>query len=252
MALYNFGVGTIICRRTDIANPTPAFLGVVQDVEIDFDQTLKELTGQYKMPVDIAPAQLKVTGKAKFARIQANLMNDLIFGQTITTGGGEQMSVAQTVAIASTVTPVVPSSGVFLHDLGVFHTLTGVQFARVASAPAVGQYTVTEPGGVYGFNATDVTAAYNLTFYYDYTVTTMTQIVLANQLMGVGPTFEFHAQETYTNNAGIPQTMNIKLNACRSSKFSLPMKNGDYTMTDLDFQAFADQANNWGLLTVNE
>jgi hypothetical protein len=248
MTTVNFGVGTLIGRRTDIANASPAFMGIAQDCEISFDQTLKELVGQYKMPVDVAAAQLKVTGKAKFARIQANALNDLILGQTLTTGAGEQMAVAEAATIATTVT--VAHAATFVHDLGVFHALTGVQFTRVASAPTVGQYSVVETTGVYTFNATDVGVA--ATFYYSYTVTTMLQLSMANQLMGTGPSFEFHAQQSYTSNAGVLSTMNIKLNACKGSKLSWPFKNTDYTIQDFDFTAFADASNNWGVISFSE
>ena len=37
----NFGVGTAIGKRTDIANAKPSFLGVLQDLEIDIAVTLK-------------------------------------------------------------------------------------------------------------------------------------------------------------------------------------------------------------------
>lgn len=249
MSAINFGVGTVVGRRTDISNPTPAFLGVLQDIEIDFDVTLKELTGQYKMPVDVAPANLKVTGKAKQARIQANMMNDLIFGQTLTTGAGSQMAISENHVVAST-TQVVTQGATFSKDLGVFYADTGVQLTRVASgSEAAGKYSVNEATGTYTFVVGDEVL---LNFYYTYTVTTLKQMSMANQLMGVGPTFELSIQESYTNNAGTVSQMFIKLNACRSSKLTLPFKNTDYTITEFDFQAFADASGNWGVIATSE
>jgi hypothetical protein len=250
MAVYNFGAGTIIGRRTDIANPTPAFMGVMQDIDVEFNQALKELVGQYKVAVDVAPALLKITAKAKFARIQSTMINDLILGQTIVPATGRQMAVAEVNVIATTVT--VAHAATFSQDLGVFYTTTGVQFQRVASAPAVGQYSVNEVTGVYTFNSgTDV--GKSATFYYEWTVTVgFTEITMANQLMGTGPSFELHIQETYTNNAGVANTMHMKFNACRSGKLNFPMKNVDYTVQDVDIQMFADTANNIGILTFVE
>lgn len=249
MTAINFGVGTVIGRRTDIANPTPAFMGVLQDIEIDFDQTLKELTGQFKMPVDVAPANLKVTGKAKQARIQANMMNDLVFGQTITTGAGVAMATTETATTATT-TFTVTNGGTFKEDLGLFYAATGVQLKRVASEPTTGQYSVVETTGVYTIAVGDENTLFNV--YYTYGVTTKQQITMSNQLMGTGPSFELNIQEQYTNNAGVVGTIFIRLNACRSSKFTMPFKNTEYTIPEFDFTAFADQSNNWGLIATSE
>jgi len=251
MTQVNFGSGTVIGRRTDISNPTPAFFGILQDIELSFDQTLKELMGQYKMAVDIAPANLKVSGKAKFARIQANTMNDLLFGQTLTTGTGTTMAIAEAISVPATpYTVTVAQAATFSEDLGVFYALTGVQLKRVATGPTVGQYSVVETTGVYTFAAADTLVALNV--YYTYGVTTKNKISMTNQIMGVGPSFELNIQENYTNNAGVACTMFIKLNACRSSKLSLPFKNTDYTIPEFDFQAFADQSNNWGSIVTSE
>lgn len=249
MTDINFGVGTIIGRRTDITNPTPPFLGIMQDIEISFDQTLKELIGQYKMPVDIAPAQLKVTGKAKFAKIQANATNDLLLGQTLTSAAGEVMAVAEVQTTAST-TFTVTHSATFVHDLGVFYQSTGIQLVRVAAGPVVGQYAVNESTGVYTIAVGDENTNFNV--YYSYTVNTLKQIAMTNQLMGTGPTFELHIQESYTNNLGVANQLYLRLNACRGSKLTWPFKNQDYTLQDFDFSAFADQSNNWGLISTTE
>ncbi len=253
MTAINFGVGTVIGRRTDITNPTPPFLGIMQDIEISFDQTLKELVGQYKMPVDIAPAMLKVSGKAKFAKIQANASNDLLLGQTLTTGAGELMAIAEVETVPSTPFHVtVTNSATFVHDLGVYYIATGVQLTRVAGgSEATGKYSVVESTGVYTFSAGDV-GTNNISIYYSYTVTTLSQIACANQLMGTGPTFELHIQESYTNNAGTKDQLYLRLNACRGSKLTWPFKNQDYTIQDFDFSAFADQSNNWGLIAFTE
>lgn len=251
MTAINFGVGTIIGRRTDITNPTPAFLGIAQDIEISFDQTLKELIGQYKMPVDVAPAMLKVTGKAKFAKIQANMANDLVLGQVLASASGQVMAIAEPKTVPTTPFQVtVNQAATFKEDLGVFYASSGVQLQRAASASAVGIYSVNESTGVYTFNTADSGA--NVLIYYSYGVSTMKQITMANTFMGTGPTFEVNIMEEYTNNLGVKNQMFVRLNACRSSKLTWPFKNQDYTIQDFDFQAFADQANNWGLISTTE
>lgn len=254
MPLYNFGVGTIIGRRNGvdpsgatIVNPTPSRFGGVQDVDVSFDRTLKELIGQYTYPIDIAGAQTKITGKVKQASIQANAMNDMFFGQTLTSAAGEQMAVDEVATIATTIT--VSHAATFVHDMGVYYVSSGIELKRVASAPTVGQYSVVETTGVYTFNATDVGVSANIC--YTYTVTTMQMISIANQFMGVTPSFELHLQMNYPNSiSGVVMTLNLKLNACKASKFDFPFKNQDHTLISFDFQAFADAANNVGSLSV--
>lgn len=248
MTALNFGAGTVIGRRTDIANPTPMFMGVLQDITIEFNQSLTELIGQYKVAVDVAPAELKITGKAKQAKIQANMVNDMLFGQTLQTASGQALTTAEAVTPVA-VTFTVANAATFKEDLGLFYASNGVQLTRVASGPIVGQYSVNETTGVYTIVVADEVP---LLVYYSFGVTTQKQIVLSNQLMGVGPGFEINLSNTYKNNAGITSSIFLRLNACRSSKMTLPFKNIGYVIPEFDFQAFCDSANNWGLWVSSE
>jgi hypothetical protein len=244
----NFGVGTCIGKRTDIANAKPSFLGVLQDLEIDIAVTLKELTGAYKMPVDVAPSAMKVTGKAKFARIQGASVNNLLLGQTETDNAGIDMAVGEAATLAGT-SYTAQHGATFTEDLGVFYA-SGAQLQPVASAPATGQYVPGAAGaGTYTFAAGDNSAA--LVLYYGYTATTLVQLSLANQLMGTGPVFELQAKQDYFV-AGVEKKLILKLNACRASKWSLPFKNTDYTIQDFEFTAFCDANNNWGTFAFSE
>lgn len=259
MALYNFGVGTLVGVRNGvdasgatIINPTPGRFGALQDVQVDFDRTLKELIGGYQFPLDIAAGQFKISGKAKSGAIQGNLYNDMFFGQTLTPAVGLQDAVDESHTVAATVTIAPPASGVFVADLGVFYKTTGIQFKRVASGPAVGQYSVVPATGVYTFNASDAGVIALITYSYSVTTATMSQITLSNQLMGISPSFSIHLQLFYPNNSGIVNTMEMTFNACKSSKFSLPFKNQDFSMSDFDFQPFADASNTVGTITFTQ
>lgn len=255
MGVYNFGTGTIIGRRTGvdvsnaaIANPTPAQLVTVQDAEVMFDKTIKELMGQFQFAVDVAIAGTKITGKCKVAGLQANMANDLFFGQALTTGAGEQVAVNESHTPAASIVIAPPGSGAFIHDLGVTYQGTGIQLTRVASAPPVGSYTIVESSGTYAFNASETLT---VLISYSYTVTTMKLITITNQLMGYGPTFEMHMQMNYPNSSGaVVNTLNLKLNACRATKYGFPMKNSDHTLPEMEFSAFADASNTLGTLSM--
>lgn len=244
----NFGVGTAIGKRTDIANAKPSFMGVLQDLEIDIDVSLKELVGAYKMPVDVAPANMKVTGKAKFARIQGASVNNLLLGQTETDNAGIDMAVAETFSVPATspYTYSTANASKFIEDLGVFYA-NGVQLQPVTSSPSQGQYSVS--AGVYTFAAADAGAS--MAVYYSYTATTLVQLSLANQFMGSGPVFELVAKQDYFVQ-GVEKKLILKLNACRASKWTLPFKNTDYTIQDFELAAFADANNNWGTFAFSE
>ncbi|MCE9561887.1 MAG: hypothetical protein K8U57_07520 [Planctomycetes bacterium] len=244
MTAYAFGSGTLIGVRTDIANQTPAVFGVVQDAEIDFDFSLKELIGQYQAPVAIARGALKITGKAKAARIYGSMYNSLFFAQTQATGGILQ-AVNESGSIPTTPYQItVANSSGFLTDLGVFNATTGVQLTRVASGPTTGQYSVS--AGVYTFAAADTGLALVINYSYS-TNSGATKITLANQLQGSAPTFQINLAETYNS-----KVLNIQLNANVASKLSFPFKNQDFVVNDFEWQSMADAAGNIGYITCSE
>lgn len=248
MVAYNFGVGNWFCKRTDVTLQIPTLLGVLQDLEIDIDRTLKELTGQYALPVDVAQAQMKITGKGKYAQVAAGNINNTILGQSITGASGFQIAAPENHAGNGT-TLTVTNGATFSEDLGVRYHATGNPLQPAASASAAGVYVPGVAGaGVYTFNAADTVS---LDIYYSYTVTTMQQISAVNQVMGQGTTFELLGSNTY-NVCGINKIISIKLNQCKASKTTMPFKNVDYLMFDLEFQAFADCSNAWGTIAMTD
>lgn len=254
MPQYLFGTGTVFGKRTDTANTPPVQFGVVKDVSVDFTKTLKELVGQYNIPVAIGAGEIKVAGKIGSARISASLYNNLFFGQSATAGASLQSvaapGVAGTVPAPSgpyTVTPTVPSSGTFVEDMGVYYAATGAQLTPVASGPATGQYSVS--AGVYTFASGD--ASTGMLFFFSYTTTSGNKIVLSNQLMGSAPTFIINMQQSFQQ-YGVTKILNLQLNSCIASKLNFPFKNTDFMMNELDFMIQADAAGNWGTLSTTD
>ena len=245
---FFFGSGSMWGIRTDLAagTATPIELGGLQDVTVDISFSLKELRGQYQLPLAIARGAEKITGKAKFANISAKAFNDLFFGQTIATG---RISVAKDeVGTGATVT--VSNAATYYKDLGVMYSATGVMLTRVASAPTVGQYSVVEATGVYTFNASDAALAMKLD--YEYTVAaTGNKITLSNQLMGHGTTFKAVLWGSFTSN-GVTKSVTMELNSCIINKLAFATKLEDFVIPELDFEVQADSANNWGTLSIDE
>jgi hypothetical protein len=244
MTQYAFGIGALVALRTDTAIATPAQFGTLQDVQLDMSFTIKELTGQFQAAAALARGALKITGKAKAARITAANFNNIFFGQTLSTGNTlTQLSEAGAVPASAPYTVTVANHATFVADLGVAYAATGVLLTPVASAPATGQYSVA--AGIYTFVAGDAGAA--LLFTYTYTTTTGTSLALTNALMGSQPTFKLILNEQYQG-----KLFNLELNSVIAPKLSLAFKNEDFMIPEFDFQASADSAGNIGNVWLSE
>src|ERR1700751_1737214 len=118
----SFGSGAIWGERTDVIGSGigPRQLGVLQDIQIDFDWSDKELYGQLQFPVAIARGQGKITGKAKFAQILGLLYSDIFSG--VTPGAGHFAVSKRGAAPVPATTPYtfIPANAAsYNDDLGV-------------------------------------------------------------------------------------------------------------------------------------
>lgn len=241
MAIYTFGSGTLWGVRSDIANATPVKFGALQEVSVEFAASTKELYGQYQFPLAVARGTSKITGKAKFGQIQGRAFFDLFFGQSAATGQTTTANAeAASVPASSPYTYTVVDSATFQTDLGVTYAATGLPLVKVASAPAAGQYSVS--AGVYTFAAGDAGAA--ILVSYTYTLSASGQeFTLANPLLGVQPAFQAVLETTYQAPTGLKKA-DLTLFSCVSSKLSLDAKQEDFTVPEMDFEAFANSAGN--------
>ncbi len=251
MAIYTFGSGTLFGVRGDIANATPVKFGALQEVSVEFTSTSKELYGQYQFPLAVARGTSKITGKAKFGQIQGRAFFDLFFGQTA--GAGQttlSISEAQSVPASSPFTVQVNNHASFATDLGVVYAATALPLILVASSPAQGQYAVNPGTGTYTFNAADAGAA--ILVSYQYAIAgSGEQITLANPLLGVQPSFQAVLETSYQSPGGLKKA-DLTLFSCVSSKLTLDSKQEDFTVPELDFEAFANAAGNVFTWSFNE
>lgn len=234
MAVRSFGSGLLFATN-NVAGSTPIQFGTLQDVQLDVSRTLKELYGQNQFALAIAAAQMKITGKAKVGQVNGRLYNDLFFGGTTATG--QTLMVYQepgTIPAATTYTVTVANAASWVADEGVLYAATGIPFAKVASAPTIGQYSVA--AGVYTFAAADASAAV-LTSYTYTSASSGKTITAGNPLQGVQPTFSIVLTRQYN---GLQE--NTTLYQCIASKLSLPTKMADWGITEIDFSAFANAA----------
>ncbi len=249
MTQFAFGSGTLIGKRTDITGTPPCLLGTLDTVSIDFDRKIETLLGQYNTAVAAGGGEFKITGKAKFARLQATQINNLFLGQTLTANSMLEMTTGEADTVASAAVTVANGS-TFGEDFGVFYSTSGVQLTPVTASPIQGQYVAPSGSpGTYTFNSADNGAG--VLVYYSYTITSGNKISLANQLTGPLPMFEISLKETFSY-FGTSKDLLVKLNACVSPKLSLPFSNQKFAVAEFDFPAIADAANNIGTISLSE
>ncbi len=240
---FAFGSGALFGTRTDIANPTPRQFGILQDGSVDFSFTVKKLNGTYQFPVAVARGVGSITGKAKFANLNAGMLNDLFFQGT---GAANEIRTAINEPGTIPTTPyqvTVTNSATWTADLGVFNRTTGRFMTQVASSPATGQYSVA--AGVYTFAAADTTNTVYICYTYTFTSTFGEVITINNQLLGTIPLFSMTLSQNFGGNQ-----INLHLNQATSSKLMFATKLEDFQLPEFDFDAFADTAGNIGTISV--
>jgi hypothetical protein len=238
-ALASFGAGRLFGTRTDIAGiQTPLEFGVLQDVALDFSYTMKPLMGSNQFAVFTARGEGKITAKAKMGIMSGDLIGQLFFG-LVPTAGQSTLKTAFAAVVPTTpfqITIVPPLSGTFAVDEGVTYAATGLPLTEVASAPAVGQYSVNTGTGIYLFAVADVAAA--ILINYTYNVSAVGQkIIINNQQLGYTPYFS----AVFANRdprSGLFNT--LTLNRCSSDKLALASKTSDYSIPEFDFFAMDD------------
>lgn len=254
MTEYMFGIGALVGRRTDVTGTPPQFFGTITDVNIDFDRKIEFLTGQFNLPVAAGGAELKVSGKAKSARFQANTLVNMFAGtNVVSTVAGQMLTMANsenhTVPASSPYTVTATNSTGWQTDLGVFYSAGGVQLTPQTTGPSMGQYEAS--GGVYTFSSSDAGAGVNIYYEYTTSVSGASQVSLTNALMGPVPTFALYLHESFSY-FGVPKNIDVVFNACVSPKLSWPFANTKFSMQEFDFQAIADSSGNLGTISLTE
>jgi len=240
---FGFGSGALFGTRTDIANPTPRQFGILQEGTVDFSFTVKKLNGTYQFPVAVARGIGSISGKAKFANLNAGLLNDLFF-QGSAAANEIRTAINEPATIPSTPYMVtVANSATWTADLGVFNRITGRFMTQVASSPATGQYSVA--AGVYTFAAADTTNTLYICYTYTFTSTFGEVITINNQLLGTIPLFSLALYQGFGGDQ-----LNLHLNQATSSKLAFATKLEDFQLPEFDFEAFADASGTIGIISV--
>ena len=235
MPLYTFGSGTLWGKTTDTVPQIISF-GTLQEISVDINASAKQLYGNKQYPVAVGRGTAKISGKAKFADLNADQIGRLFFGVTPTTGSTKYALEEAGTIPTTPFTVTVTNSATWSEDAGVKFTSTGIPLTRVASAPATGQYSVA--AGVYTFAAADTGKAVKISYKYT-DAANGKKLVVPNQLLGVAPTFAMTLENRWSNNAEM-----LTLYSCLANKFSFGTKLEDFKIPEFDFDAMADSSDN--------
>ena len=237
-----FGTGAVFCQ---VSGQTPVKLGVLQDIELDLSAGVSELYGQNQFPVAVGRGKAKLSGKAKIGQFDVNMFNSLFYGGTLNTTQYRKVIQSEAFSAGSSVTTytVANAGSSTIDDLGLYYSATGLQLNySTAASPTVGNYGYTSSNGVYTLSTADATATAFLANYDYLSSGTGNQLLVANTTMGSQPVFYMELWEGF--NSGTQTNWNLKLNKCISTKFSMPLKNSDFMVSDFEFSCFADSFGN--------
>jgi hypothetical protein len=250
---YIFGTGVGWCTPlTDstgalIANPAPFLIAGLQNISLDLSAEIKELYGSNAAALAIGRGKQKYAVKVQNAQVNGRIWNSLFFGQTLTAGIYDAVYDQVGALIPATpfqITPTPPSSGTWGYNLGV-RDVNNLAYARVASGPTTGQYSVA--AGVYTFAVADVGKTVYIDYNYTATSTVAQKMTIGNPLMGQAPTFQFDMKIPYGGNV-----FNVTLFSCVATKAGLATKLDDFVYPEFDFSAQAPGGANIGVMSWSQ
>jgi hypothetical protein len=240
-----FGSGVLSLVPTSgnlAANSGPQTLGILQEAEIDFSGDVKELFGQQQLPVATARGKLKVTGKAKLALLDPNQLNQIYFGEVATTGVN-RFVYQESFTFGSPVVNsyIVTFGSNFVTDYGVVGATTGKQFTLIPSGtPAAGQYKVNPATGTYTFSLSETELGVLINYTW-FDATHGITVSLVNQLMGYAPYVQMILFNNFRN-----EYFAIELFSCLLGKITLPTKQEDFWVVDIDWTSNVNAAGQLG------
>ena len=132
----------------------------------------------------------------------------------------------------------VAQAATFVTDYGVQYASTGQQLTKVTSGQTQGQYAVS--AGNYSFNSSDATTPVLISYTYT-SPTRGATVSLSNQFMGYAPEFRALLYNTFKS-----KYFGLELNNCTASEISLPTKQEDFWIVDINFDACCDSSGNLG------
>ncbi len=238
---YGFGSGRLYGIKPADPNDSnsvdsPQEFGVLQDVSISFDPSTKPLFGGDQFPKDVGRGTAKIAITAKYAELSGENLAELFFNEAIDDANGHDEVIPREVAAPAGGIYTVAHFGAPFKPLMVRSGVTGDPMRRVLTSPAAGQYTCDATTGTFTLNTGDANAA-TVVISYLSRLPGGISFDITNQPIGVAPVFQLVLTEFRTTIQG-KRTLTVLLDACISSKLTIPTKLDDYTIIDFVADAF--------------
>jgi len=186
-----------------------------------------------------------------FAQLWPETLAQITGGQLSPNGGGPQAQVGESLTIAANIATLLNAATLVTNSeiVTVIDATGSPTFYARGTTPASsslagvtnGVYSIA--AGVLTFAAADTGLNIQVTYLYTPAVSTNNaQITLSQVGMNSAPTFELTligtgAKNIYNNSK---QQFIVQLNSCLAPSLKLDFKLDDFTMADLDYQAFTD------------
>ena len=242
MSQYVFGTGQLFA--TPVGGGAPLRFGALQDVSVDFNGDIKRLFGQYQYALDTARGKTNIEWKASTGNIDVEAFNQLFFGETVDAGDQLKQVINEAATVPATPFEVtVTNAANFVMDLGVYYAATGLPLKQVAAAPAADQYTVSA-AGVYTFNTAQEASDVLINYLWE-DASAGGSLELSNQLMGTTPKFQLVLSQIYDS-----KTFTLLLYSNVAEKLSLPLKQDDYLIAEMNGSSMADAMNRVARITT--
>lgn len=227
--IFHSGEIKVISRASAIA--TPRDLLTIQETSFDFKGDIKNLMGEGQFAADSAVGSIEISMKCKNGQLNPTTFADIYFGKSIAQNG-EMYVKAESITVAAG-TATLAGGALSTQDLGVYNSVNGLQYTRVASAPIAGQY-IWGTNGVLTFNVSE--NAQVLLASYIKTDTTMQSFTANNELAGTTVTLEAFFHKKMRDG----RQFNMHFYSVIIPSLNFAYKINDYTMPEFTMQAFAD------------
>jgi hypothetical protein len=218
-------------------NYTPSLLMGLQDVSFNRTAKMVPLKGSNQYPDAVAVADKEIKGKAKVARVDGDLWNNILFGEN--PAGNAPIwypNEAHTIpASPGPYTVVVTNHTTFSADYGPRYT-NGQPFTNMqgGSLTAAGQYNVS--AGTYTFDVAD--AGVQVLISYEGTSTTGTLFTEHNQQMGWAPILQLVLWNPFASTLNLSNNNGFIFYNVLFGGNNMPLKRDDWEYPELDWEAF--------------
>jgi hypothetical protein len=221
-------------------NKTPQNLIGIQ--EVSFNRTAKNvpLWGSNQFPDAYAVSDKEVKGKVKLARTDADMWNNLIFGNPTNSTNAPIVFPNESHTIPASPGPytvTVTNHTTFSQDLQPRYA-NGQPFTNMqgGSLTEVGQYNVS--AGVYTFYSGD--AGVTVLISYETTSTAGTNVTEFQQIQGWSPIVRLICWEYYNSTINQSNNNGYIFWNCIFGGLNVPIKRDDWEYPEVEFAAFPD------------